>query len=195
MTFRSEGQDATSVRDDWFVTAHGRRVFVQDPDPKQIFLDDIAHALANLCRFGGHTKTFYSVAQHSILVSELVSPKHALAGLLHDAAEAYLGDVIRPLKRQLGPYREIEARWEFAIALRFHVPRLMPRAVKVADITALVTERRDLCPTAFTQRPWVEDEAAVQPAHVRIVPMSPREAETTFLTKYEEIRKESDEEG
>ncbi len=73
-----------------------------DPHPEDVHIVDIAHALANICRFGGHAKRFYSVAQHSVLVSRIVEPEDALHGLMHDAAEAYVGDVVRPIKHMPG---------------------------------------------------------------------------------------------
>ena len=79
----------------WMLTATGHRFFLNDPRPEDIHIEDIAHALANICRFGGHSRTFYSVAEHSILVAEILrqdsQPRHVIfAGLMHDAAEAYV---------------------------------------------------------------------------------------------------------
>ena len=94
----------TAERYGWFVTASGRRAFVEDPRACDLVIEDIAHALSNICRFGGHCSRFYSVAQHSVCVSALVErtrPDLALHALLHDAAEAYVGDVIRPIKPTL----------------------------------------------------------------------------------------------
>src|ERR1017187_6756440 len=107
-----------------FIQTYTGKVFdFDDPQPEQIDILDIAHALSNLCRFGGHTRWHYSVAQHSIYVSRLcglgalapVWPMDALYGLLHDAAEAYCVDVPRPIKNELTGYTEIEGRVHAAV--------------------------------------------------------------------------------
>lgn len=101
-------------------TVSGRFVDLLHPDPATIVLDDIAHALSMVNRFGGHTAEPWSVAEHSIAVSAMLwrstgDPRRALLGLLHDAAEAYLGDVVRPLKTHLDQYKRVEERMEHVI--------------------------------------------------------------------------------
>lgn len=137
-------------------TYSGNKFWPLDPRPDEIHLVDIAKALANICRFGGHSERFYSVAQHSVAVSALVlftnkNRKSALIGLLHDAAEAYIGDMVRPLKHSPAMYefRRAEERISRAIAQRFDLPydqlgMLMPSEVKFADDTLLATECRDV---------------------------------------------------
>ena len=93
----------------WFLTSTGRRFVPQLPAASKIDIEDIAHALSQLCRFGGHCCEFYSVAQHSVIVSLNVPPEHRFAALMHDAAEAYLGDVIQPIKRLLPEYKAMES--------------------------------------------------------------------------------------
>lgn len=110
----------------WMLTATGHRVFVNDPRPEDFHIEDIAHALSHICRFGGHARGFYSVAQHSLLVADILQsagrPRHVLfAGLMHDAAEAYVGDIIRPIKIQLAAFVKIESSIVYAINSRFHV--------------------------------------------------------------------------
>lgn len=94
-------------------TYTGGGVDVFDPDPDDIALPDVAAGLAHTCRFGGHCRQFYSVAHHSLHVaSELPDsdPRLRALGLLHDAAEAYLGDVPRPLKTELAAFHDVEER-------------------------------------------------------------------------------------
>ncbi len=177
-------------RGDWFVTACGRRVFVLDPRPEDIAIQDIAHALSHICRFGGHALQFYSVAQHSVLVSRLVPRELAFAALMHDAAEAYVGDVIRPIKRELGEvYKRIEMKWEIAIAVRFGFD-LSPddeRAIKLADVIALVTERRDIGSPDWRSWGWKEDELGIEPCAVVIKPQSAELARELFMQRFDEL--------
>jgi uncharacterized protein len=116
------------------------------PDLSDIHPEDIARGLANTCRFAGQPTSFYSVAQHCVLVSYMVPPEDAFAGLMHDAAEAYVGDIPSPLKQFLPDYKVIEKRVEQAIADRFGLTLPWPDSVKHADIRALKTEREDLMP-------------------------------------------------
>ena len=84
---------------DFIPTASGLHFDYRDIMRNEVKIEDIAHALSHLCRFGGHVPRFYSVAQHSVIVSHLVPPEHALGALLHDATEAFVQDVVRPVKR------------------------------------------------------------------------------------------------
>ena len=120
----------------------------------KIHLDDIAHALSNSCRFSGHCKWHYSVAQHSILVSvfaEKMDKKAALAGLLHDAAEAYLLDIPKPLKDQveMKPYRNAENKMMKMIFDKYNVTfnKDVMEIVKKSDRLALQVEINNLMPT------------------------------------------------
>lgn len=180
-------------RGDWFVTAGGRRVYVLDPEPSDICIEDIAHALSNICRYGGHALQFYSVAQHSVLVSEIARELSrvdcalcALLGLLHDAAEAYLGDVIRPLKAELARYKEIERLWESTVfsAFKLYGSACEMEIVKRADRIALVTERRDIGSPRWQEWGWKEEELGFDPRADRITPQSPEVARAGFLQRW-----------
>jgi len=111
--------NSTLYRPNHIRTYTGRYVNLLDPDPSTINIIDIAHALSNQCRFAGHIPSFYSVAEHSIAVSNLVDDTHALAALMHDAAEAYLLDIPRPLKALLPQYETIETKFLSVIAAVF----------------------------------------------------------------------------
>lgn len=114
-------------------TRSGTFVDVFDSKPEDFHIEDIAHALSNLCRYGGHCDPFYSVAQHSIACSYMVSKKNALCALLHDATEAYLVDMPRPIKKQLEIYTELENNLYTVIAKRFDLPNSIPDEVHWAD--------------------------------------------------------------
>lgn len=105
-----------------------------------ICLTDIAQGLANTCRFGGQMQKFYSVAQHSILVTMLAPPELQKAALLHDAAEAYLGDIIKPLKNMISGYAEIETAFERVIFKKFGVDFDLLKEIKPYDMRALTIE-------------------------------------------------------
>lgn len=129
-----------------------------------------------MCRFGGHCITFYSVAQHSVHVSKLVPPHLAFQALMHDAAEAYIGDMVRPLKKNMPEFQAAEDRlWE-TIALKFGLPRELDPLVKTADNVALMTERRDI--VIHTSHKWGVTEA---PHAGLVIPLPPGEARLVFL--------------
>src|SRR4051812_44303587 len=100
-------------------TYSGKQFFPMRPIGGDIDIEDIAHALSNQCRFSGHCQRFYSVAEHSLRVAELVTPQHKLWALLHDASEAYLVDLPTPIKRTLEEYRNAENRVMKAICRAF----------------------------------------------------------------------------
>ena len=137
-------------------TVSGRWVNPFDPDPEQLDAGDIARALANQCRFGGHSRAFYSVAQHSVIVSRLVEERggdaeDVFAALMHDASEAYLGDMPHPLKHRspLGAaFKAAEEHLERAIRDRFAIrarrPRDQARRPRPARDGAAGLQRRDM---------------------------------------------------
>ena len=168
----------------WILTRSGRHFDFVDPQPDQIDLLDIAQALANECRYTGHVRRFYSVAQHSVLVSRIVPTHLALEGLLHDPAEAYCKDIPRPLKHMLPDYRAVEARIDRAIRARFGLPEQESAEVKRADIILLATERRDLMPADDT--PWAILDG-VTPLERRITALRPDRAQAMFLKRWVDL--------
>ena len=166
------------------LTASGELFDPFRPDPARILLVDIAHALSNLCRFTGHVGRFYSVAQHSVLVSRLCPDDHAMAGLLHDASEAYMADIAEPLKRHpaFRPYLEAERELMAAILGRFGLAPTLPAAVDEADRLALALEFRDLMAL-----PMIPIDPAVSDAIPRIEPMPPERAKEAFIGRFYEL--------
>jgi len=161
-----------------------------DPRPEEIHIRDIAHALSMLCRFGGHVRSFYSVAQHSVLVSLNVPEEFALVGFLHDATEAYIGDMVAPIKRQLPRFNYVEDLVWCAVVDRFDLTEhgvdpttmAMPPEVKHADMRALVTEMRDLWSGPSEERSF-EYEAWETP----IIPQIQTTAEAAFERRWHEL--------
>lgn len=171
-------------------TVSGRWIDPLAPQAGSIEIEDIAQALSNQCRFGGHCRAFYSVAQHSALVADACrerggSAAQALTALMHDAGEAYLVDLPHPLKHRspLGPpYKLAEARLEEAIRERFGLAPAGPE-LKAIDRSLLATERRAL---AATGDPWPELEG-VEPLDVEIDPWQPPRARREFLERFERL--------
>lgn len=172
----------------WIRTYSGIAFDLDDPRPEMVVIDDIAVALARLPRFLGHTFQPYNVAQHSLLVSNLC-PEFPLEALLHDAHEAYVGDLTRPLKRLLetyapGVWKGLEGRIQAAIEKRFGLLHCASVGeIKFADDALLVTEARDLLPRGTEE--W--DAIPAQPLVSRIEPLGEDAAREFFVAKFHEL--------
>lgn len=174
---------------DWLCMASGTAFYPLDPRPEEILIDDIAHALALLCRFGGHCRTFYSVAEHSIRGTRALRERGASkrlqrAFLLHDASEAYVVDLPRPIKRMLPQYGDMEKLVERAIYDRFdvlHEPEDVA-TVKHMDEVMLATEKRDLMPAQ--SKAWA---SLPDPLPERITPWPWESARSSFLAEWSRL--------
>lgn len=166
-------------------TIHFSDGFVRTED---ISIEDIAQSLSMMCRFNGHIKEFYSVAEHSLLVSSEAPEKIKLEALLHDAAEAYVADLVRPIKRHVGKeYADLEYIFLCAICRKFKlveeliVPELS-ESIKLLDDRALVTERQQL--KLNHRNSWGDYLDNLKPLNVRLECWSPREAKERFLDEF-----------
>ena len=138
--YTSEKASENLYTPDCIRTYTGKYINVFEPTLEMIDIVDIAHALSHVPRFGGHTANFYSVAQHSIAVSMKLPPEQQLAGLLHDATEAYLCDMPSPIKNRMPEYKKIEDKLMVAIARKFGITYPFMQVLKDADKAMLETE-------------------------------------------------------
>jgi uncharacterized protein len=177
----------------WIQTYTGRKVWPLDMRPEDIDIVDIAHSLSNQCRFSGHVSHFYSVAMHSFLVSMNCDLEDRLWGLLHDAAEAYLVDLPRPLKNlpEFGIYREAEAALMKVICRKFSLPEAMPASVSKADDMLLATEANMLLYPVHPD--WIKWVAKTPKCEDRYTTSSisfswsPEEVKMLFLGRFKEL--------
>jgi len=156
-----------------------------DPEGSAFTIEDIAHGLAMTCRFGGQCRRYYSVAEHSVHVSRSVSREAAFAALMHDAQEAFVGDVIKPLKDLLPDYRKVEDRIEAAVFSRFGLSLPLPSEVAEADMAMLATEQIQL----MRNRDDWDYTRGRKPLPIVLRFWSPEEAEFHFLTRFYEVNK------
>ena len=170
---------------DFMQVFSGRKYWPMDPRPHEVHIEDIAHSLAMQARYAGHCIKFYSVAEHSVLIARHLAAKHApevaLAGLLHDAPEAYCVDIPRPLKPYLTNYRAIEQDNWLAIAARFGLSKELPREVHDADNRIIADELVNL-----REMPWHARYAGKE-LGVKLRYWSPEEAELEFLATFDAL--------
>lgn len=161
----------------------------ENPESSPLSVEDIAHALSNICRFTGHVRHFYSVAQHAYLVSKCIAPGYEYWGLHHDDAESVLGDVSTPLKRLLPDYKAIEHFVEKAFRKQLGlIPSdVTKKFVKHADWTLLATEKRDLMPSHRPGEPTWDIIKDIHPLTKVIKPWSPEKARRKYLQRHYEI--------
>ena len=170
-------------RGNFITTYSGAKFYIDECNIEDIPISDIAHALSMNCRFNGHIKDFYSVAEHSVIVSELVEPENALWGLLHDATEAFVPDIPRPFKHLIGGFDAFEERLAKKIAQYFELSYPMPADVKYIDTNIVADEAQEL----FDSPPdWTRYyDIVCEPE--RIAAFNPKEAYTMFMDRYKEL--------
>lgn len=179
----AKAADQAWIKGDWMQTWTGRQFYPLAPRAEDIDPLDIAHALSQICRYGGHTDFHYSVAEHCLLMASVAEPEDKLWALLHDATEAYVGDMVRPLKLSMPQYRAAEDNVMRAVAerfgLAFHDPATadMPASVKEMDMRICLTERAIVMGPKPTS--WRED--GLEPLPVKVEGQPAKCAEAVYL--------------
>jgi len=154
-------------------TVSGKYIDVFEPKEDDILIEDIAHALSNQCRFGGHLLWYYSVAQHSWQCSKLADQENKLAALMHDASEAYLLDIPSPIKRQLANYKELEDNLMKIIAKKFGFQYPFHPQIKEIDKYMLELE---------WERLMLGNEVTID-----LIPTSPEMSKRLFIEEYRKL--------
>jgi hypothetical protein len=152
------------------------------PEPEDVHIEDIAHALSMLCRYSGMCRNYFSVAEHSVLMSYMVPQDYALEALLHDGAEAYVGDVIMPLKPLLPDFKKLERQNELAVRIRFRLPHEVSLPVRKADRDIVITEYETLMPAIPASVGWEWDGEKDPSVELKL--WCPTIAEMKFLERY-----------
>lgn len=188
-------QTQTERIGDWFQTFTGRKFWPLDPRPEEMFIEDIAHSLSNMCRFNGHCRMFYSIAQHCVLgANELLtsSVSDAFHFLMHENPEAYICDLVSPIKHNSGLfgelYKQAEDNLERASAQRFYLDFPMPPIIKEIDYRMLHTEKRELL--ADPPAAWKTSEGLFNPFPWPINTWQPAYAEKQFMNLFFNLDRE-----
>lgn len=176
-------------------TYSGKKIVVREFKKEDVSIVDIAHSLSNICRFTGHVKEFYSVAQHSVLVCDHVDTlEEKRAALLHDATEAYLNDLSSPIKAsiQLGEYKKLEDYYHNVINDRFNLDKGNTPNIKKADLEALFTEKRDILLHPNADWGWGDEIIRWKET---IIPLGPKQAKILFLKRFRDLFPEEEIDG
>jgi hypothetical protein len=180
---------------DWIETYTGRRFWPLDPMPEDVCIEDIAHSLSNQCRFAGHSRGFYSVGEHCVLMAQAAPAKCQLEALMHDASEAYLLDFPKPLKHMpaMSAYREAHARCMDVISKALGCDySKCKKTIEILDMSMLAAEAKVLMRREEFEREssspewgpvWAEEMLA-RPIDVKLQGWSPKESEWQFLKAY-----------
>ena len=179
---------------DYIRLTNGNKFFFHDLEKSDICIQNIAKPLAKLCRFNGQTPGWnhYSIAEHAINVSKLVPKKYRFCALMHDAAEAFLGDVTTPLKRNLPQYKTIEMKWDDFIAQSYGYQYPFPPEVKKADYEMCVLEYHTFFKDVWKFNPEVDTDlictsTPINPALIKFEYWPPRLAYEAFMERYIEL--------
>lgn len=176
-----KGGDKLARSGSWLQTYSGHAMWPLDPRSEEIFIGDISSALSKMCRYAGHCLKFYSVAEHSVLVASMVPDEFKLSALMHDASEAYLVDIPRPLKPYLTNYYEIEDKLMGVIANKFGFQWPSPAVVKRVDNQILTDERlQNMAPPPFK---WDEYEQN-EPVGVQLQFWDPERSRREFVDAF-----------
>jgi len=171
---------------DWIQTYSGLQFWPLDPRPEEICIEDIAHGLSLLCRFGGQCTSFYSVAEHSCHAANMASSNLSFAALMHDASEAYIADVCRPLKQHMPDYKAAESKIMDTIGTKFNISPEEFEAVKEVDTRMLATEAITLLKGGPQNWSWNPAEIAYSGFTFKM--LAPAKAEAWFLDMFKNIK-------
>lgn len=165
---------------DWITTYSGIHFYPLDAREDEINIHDIAHSLSLQCRFAGHCNKFYSVAEHSCHIFDTATKENALWGLLHDATEAYLVDLPRPVKNSMPIYKTTENRLMEIIASKYGLIAEMPSEIKKLDIAILFAEAKQNMNSSTEE--W-KDQA--EPLDIKLRFWNPKKAEVEFMSRFD----------
>lgn len=168
----------------WMQTFTGKAFYPLAPTVEDIDIRDIAHALSMICRYGGHSTRFYSVAEHCVLLSHTVAPQNALWALLHDATEAYVGDMIYPLKEEMPYFKSAERNLMTVICQKFGLSPIQPEEVTEHD-RRIVLDERDALMVGPPQE-WMYLRGA-RHLNVQVEGWYPPLAEHNYLARFNQL--------
>jgi hypothetical protein len=172
----------------WMETFTGKRFYSLNPKAEDVDIIDIAHSLSNQCRYGGHTNIHYSVATHCCVLSDYMrrrssSRRDALIALMHDAGEAYLSDIVRPIKHRVTQLKEVEAAIDRVVFEAFSLPAVLPQWLKLIDSQIINDERSVVMSDSGND--W--STSALEPLGVVIPAWAPTRAKFEFLLRFYQL--------
>jgi len=173
------------IDDSWIQTFLGKKIYPFSPKPEDIEIEDIAWSLSNICRYNGHSFGFYSVAEHSVYVSENVPEKYAMQGLFHDGAEAYIGDIATPIKQLFPNIKPVEEKLMKCICTKINIPYPFDESIKKIDSAMLTTESLQLMTPYVEPWPHLKKDSL----DIKIKCLFPLDAFKMFMNRYIKLKK------